>query len=94
MCCTGAVSFQPMAIVTYFAQLETAARQLEGDTEMVLRRAFDEAGVPSSTFYRAKHGAELKGSTAKKVATVLFQQAREGRAHGQRDTASRAADAA
>ena len=71
-----------MAIVTYFDQLKTAARQFDGDPEHTLLRAFTEAGLPTSTFYRARKGTDLRSDKAKSVATVLFNWAREGVDHG------------
>lgn len=71
-----------MAIVTYFDQLKTAARQFGGDPDHTLLRAFIEAGLPTSTFYRARKGTDLRSDKAKSVANVLFTWAREGMEHG------------
>jgi len=40
-------------------------------SETELRRACAKSGVPSSTFYRAKHGQELRFSTAQKIASHI-----------------------
>lgn len=55
-----------MEIITYLEQLRSLATD-----EDTLRRAFIVAGIPSSTYYRAKYGAELKSGTAMEVAKVL-----------------------
>lgn len=41
------------------------------EVERVLRRAFAEAGLPSSTYYRSKYGADLKFATAKQVSDIM-----------------------
>ena len=71
-----------MAIVTYFDQLKTAAAQFGSDPDAILLRAFTEAGLPTSTFYRARKGTDLRSDKAKSVANVLFNWAREGMEHG------------
>lgn len=67
-----------MAIVTYLQQLRSLSyfvgQVTKTDAEVSLRRAFATAGIPSSTYYRAIHGAELKSDTALQVATVLRRQ--------------------
>jgi hypothetical protein len=60
-----------MQIMSYLEQLRTEAATHEGNTEHTLRRAFAEAGLPSSTYYRSKYGAELKFATAKQVSDIL-----------------------
>lgn len=83
-----------MAIVTYFDQLKTAARQFDGDPEHTLLRAFTEAGLPTSTFYRARKGTDLRSDKAKSVATVLFNWKRQERAgNGAIGTGASAAEA-
>lgn len=82
-----------MAIVTYFDQLKTAASQFGGDPDAVLLRAFTEAGLPTSTFYRARKGTDLRSDKAKSVAEVLFIWAREGMAHGASGCDAAAAEA-
>lgn len=74
-----------MAIDTYFDQLNRmAAKVSDEQPDRVLRRAFGRAGVPSSTYYRAKHGTDLKGKTAKRVADALTGM---GSSDGARNTA-------
>lgn len=51
----------------YYEQLLVLCRGSEAE----LRRACAKAGVPSSTFYRAKHGQELRFSTAQKIASHI-----------------------
>jgi len=67
-----------MPIVTYLEQLRILSyfvgRISKADAEVTLRRAFATAGIPSSTYYRAIHGAELKSDTALQVATILRHQ--------------------
>jgi len=41
------------------------------DANVKLKQAFVHAGVPDSTFYRAKHGAELRHDTANKVEKAI-----------------------
>ena len=52
---------------SYFTQLQTLAEKHGVD----LRQAFKDAGLPSSTFYRAKQGTSLYFDTACKVAEVI-----------------------
>lgn len=60
------------AIVPYLEQLRTLARGVDPeDPERVVRLAFDAAGVPSSTYYRAYYGADLRSDTADKVGRAL-----------------------
>lgn len=66
-----------MSIITYYDQLLTAARQFGDDPDAVLLRAFNEAGLPTSTFYRARKGTDLRSDSARKVANVMFNWARE-----------------
>lgn len=82
------------SIVTYLDQLRALAAPLNpDDPERLVRLAFDAAGVPSSTYYRARYGADLRSDTAAKVADALRHV--DGRAHtnGGRE-AKRAAAAA
>jgi hypothetical protein len=60
-----------MAIVTYLDQLRILASSIDGADDKTVLRAFIEAGVPTSTYYRAIYGAELKAETADPVAKVL-----------------------
>lgn len=53
-------------IATYFSQLQAKA-----DSQRTLLSAFIAAGVPTSTFYRARDGADMKHSTAVKVDRAL-----------------------
>lgn len=57
--------------MSYLEQLRTEAATHEGDTEHTLRRAFAQAGLPSSTYYRSKYGADLKFATAKQVSDIM-----------------------
>lgn len=57
-------------ITPYFEQLRRAA-----GTEPALIRAFEAAGVPSSTFYRARLGKDLHVRTAQKVANQIVRGA-------------------
>lgn len=54
-------------IVSYFEQLATLAHTAGVD----LKRAFAEAGVPDSTYYRARLGQDLQARTARRVALQL-----------------------
>lgn len=54
-------------IITYFHQLATLADAKGLD----LKQAFVEAGVPDSTYYRARAGQDLHANTAKRVALQL-----------------------
>jgi hypothetical protein len=74
-----------MQIVTYFDQLKTAARQFGENPDQVLLHAFVEAGLPTSTFYRARKGTDLRGDKARRVAQVLFKWAKEGVPHESRE---------
>lgn len=58
------------SITTYMEQLEDKAKAI-GSTSDVLLTAFLLAGIPSSTYYRAKGGAELRSATALRVGLVL-----------------------
>lgn len=60
-----------MSITRYYDQLVALASSIEGKTDRVLLRAFEAAGIPSSTFYRARLGTDLQGATAERVAVVL-----------------------
>lgn len=76
-------------IVTYFDQLTAkAARIPMEEPRRVMLRAFQAAGVPTSTFYRAQMGAELKGETANKVALVLDRWASNDEGHDERNHAA------
>ena len=59
--------------MSYLEQLRIEAATHEGDTERTLRRAFAQAGLPSSTYYRSKYGADLKFATAKQVSDIMHQ---------------------
>ena len=54
-------------LIGYYEQLLVLCRGSEAE----LRRACAKSGVPSSTFYRAKHGQELRFSTAQKIASHI-----------------------
>lgn len=71
-----------LEITTHYEQLDLMARLLGVD----LKSAFVEAGVPTSTYYRAKHGAELRASTATRIAAVIRNDIR-GK-HGPAQTVS------
>lgn len=76
-------------IVTYFDQLAAKADRIPADDpRRIMLRAFRHAGVPTSTFYRAQMGAELKGETASKVAAVLDQWAHNDEGHDERSHAA------
>lgn len=82
------------SIVTYLDQLRTLAAPLDPENpERAVRLAFDAAGVPSSTYYRALYGADLRSDTAAKVARALRTLDRRTDRHGGRE-ANRAAAAA
>lgn len=82
------------SIVTYLDQLRALAAPLNPeDPERLVRLAFDAAGVPSSTYYRALYGADLRSDTAAKVAHALHALDRRTDRHGGRE-AKRAAAAA
>jgi len=55
------------SIVSYFDQLDSLAEIHDVD----LLDAFDVAGVPDSTFYRSRLGADMKSVTARKVADAI-----------------------
>lgn len=54
-------------LIGYYEQLLVLCRHSDEE----LRRAFAKAGVPSSTYYRAKHGQDLRFSTAQKIASHI-----------------------
>ena len=54
-------------IISYLDQLTITAR----DAGYPLKKAFVDAGVETSTFYRARHGTNLRLVTAEKVMRVL-----------------------
>ena len=54
-------------LIGYYEQLLVLCR----DSDEELKRACAKAGVPSSTYYRAKHGQELRFSTAQKIASHI-----------------------
>ncbi len=60
-----------MQLMSYIEQLRIEAAAIENDTERTLRRAFAHAGLPSSTYYRSKYGADLKFTTAKQVSDIM-----------------------
>lgn len=84
-----------MQLMSYIEQLRTEAA-LSTDapvnyftTERTLRRAFAQAGLPSSTYYRAKYGADLKFATAKQVSDIMQQWKTRGLSkHGSQPNAS------
>ena len=57
--------------MSYIEQLRTEAATIDTDIERTLRRAFAQSGLPSSTYYRAKYGADLKFATAKQVFDIM-----------------------
>lgn len=57
-------------IVSYFSQLATLADARGID----LKQAFLEAGVPDSTYYRARAGLDLHARTAQRVASWLARR--------------------
>ena len=67
-----------MPITSYLDQLRTEASTFDADAERCVRLAFADAGIPSSTYYRARMGAELKFVTAKQVAGVLHRWKSKG----------------
>jgi len=60
-----------MQLMSYIEQLRAEAVAFDTDTERTLRRAFAQAGLPSSTYYRSKYGADLKFATAKQVSDIM-----------------------
>ena len=54
-------------LIGYYEQLLVLCRGSDEE----LKRACAKAGVPSSTYYRAKHGQELRFSTAQKIASHI-----------------------
>jgi len=60
-----------MQLMSYIEQLRAEAAAFDIDTERTLRRAFAQSGLPSSTYYRAKYGADLKFATAKQVYDLM-----------------------
>lgn len=74
-------------IATYFDQLDAMALLSGVD----LKDAFEAAGVPSSTYYRALYGADLRADTANKVAAFIRSKIKRGRT---KHVESRAATAA
>lgn len=71
-------------VVPYFDQLDAIAL-LAG---VELRDAFDAAGIPSSTYYRSLHGADLRVETANRVASVLREHIKRDRKHEANGTAA------
>jgi len=65
------LQYVPAMIEPYFQTLERMAQA----TGVPLLRAFDKAGVPSSTFYRARMGQDLRHDTAQRVAVALVRLA-------------------
>ncbi len=64
--------------------------QLQGMADVAglrLKDAFVAAGVPTSTYYRARCGTDLKADTARKVATLLKTVATGGK-HAARQRAA------
>jgi predicted transcriptional regulator len=59
-------------LVDYFDQLKQAADHADVD----LLQAFKDAGVPTSTYYRARQGQGLHRDTAQKVMDVLHHHGR------------------
>jgi hypothetical protein len=60
----------PLRLTSYLEQLHALAILAGAD----LLKAFLAAGLPSSTYYRAINGTELRYDTATKVASVLRSQ--------------------
>lgn len=56
-------------LIGYYEQLLVLCQ----GSEQELRQACAKAGIPSSTFYRAKHGQELRFNTAHKIASHIQQ---------------------
>ena len=52
---------------TYLSQLQ----ELAAPTGLNLIQFFKQAGVPTSTYYRASHGQDMRLSTAKKVEDAI-----------------------
>lgn len=78
-----------MQLMSYIEQLRTEAALIDNDIERALRRAFAQAGLPSSTYYRAKYGADLKFATAKQVSDIMQQWKTRGLSkHGSQPNAS------
>ena len=59
-----------MPMISYFDQLQVAAKQLD----YPLKQAFVDAGVETSTFYRTRLGASLRLVTASRVMALLDHQ--------------------
>ena len=86
-----------MPMTSYLDQLRLEAATFgNGNAEQLVRRAFAAAGLPSSTHYRAKHGADLKYATARQVSGILQRWKAGGLPkHGrQSSTTARAVEAA
>lgn len=84
-----------MPLKSYLDQLRTQAKRLDGEPEKLVRQAFLAAGVPSSTYYRARDGAELRLETARRVSGILQGWKSGGRRqHGHRRTPAPAVKAA
>jgi len=64
-------------MITYFETLERAAADLGAD----LKQAFTAAGLPTSTFYRAKNGTDLHYDTAVRVWERLVETELPERVH-------------
>ena len=54
-------------LIGYYQQLLVLCHHSDEE----LRRAFAKAKVPNSTYYRAKHGQDLRFATAQKVASHI-----------------------
>lgn len=75
-------------IATYFDQLDAMALLAGVD----LKEAFEGAGVPTSTYYRAHYGADLRAETANKVAGFIRSKVKRGRTKHAECRATAAAD--
>lgn len=68
-------------LTPYLDQLETAARA----NEVSLRKAFADAGVPTSSLYRARRGGDLHVTTAQRVMKAITN----GEKHGAKEENAR-----
>ena len=67
------MSMTDTRIASYLEQLHHLATMANAD----LLKSFLKAGLPSSTYYRAINGTELRYDTATKVASVLRRTIKE-----------------
>jgi len=54
-------------MLSYYEQLICAAKQ----ADVKLIQAFSNAGIPTSTYYRAANGTDLHFNTAQKVLQII-----------------------